>query len=197
MGTSEGGLVRKIPTLFVRDHATRQLTDTLTIEPQDDWYATGKWDGTAILHDTGGWFARREVKAGKAAPDGWIQVTYDETTGKRVGWEPITDDPQFKWHRQAIQGCEGPFGTYEAIGPHFQGNPHQLNFDQLRPHGQDELACFADLTVKSQIEWALITLPEFEGIVWWDDHGPVAKLKRHDFGLPWPAESGVPAKDGE
>jgi hypothetical protein len=50
--------VKKIPTMFARD-----------------------WDGDR-------WWARREVKAGKAAPASFVAVGHDDETGNTVGWEP-------------------------------------------------------------------------------------------------------------
>ena len=85
-----------------------------------------------------------------------------------------------------------PDGTYEAIGKHFQGNPYHLENDILVPHGvcvYDDFVLPADATSCSDVLDYIreyLSSHKHEGIVFWMDGEPVCKIKRTDFGLPWP-----------
>ena len=73
--------------------------------------------------------------------------------------------------------------AYEAIGPHFQGNPYGLSDDILEPHGAKVIEVprtFED--IRDYLEHHHI-----EGIVFWKDGEPRCKIKRTDFGFSWPA----------
>ena len=74
-------------------------------------------------------------------------------------------------------------GTYEAIGPHFNGNPHHLERDVLEKHGQRviQLADRSFEGIRAYLETHIM-----EGIVFWKDGLPQCKIKRRDFGLQWP-----------
>lgn len=175
--------MRKIPTIYKRDEhnpsrvdLTRQVVDVSECTP------TGKWDGTAVLFGDGIWWARRMVKPNGRVPEGFELAEEDQTTGKRFGWVPIDDDPQWKHHHAAIDDTIAEDGqTFEAVGPHFQGNPHGLAEDELRLHGSSHIIgrdlALADLVASR---------PDFEGIVWWSATAAVGKLKRRDLGLLWP-----------
>ncbi len=83
------------------------------------------------------------------------------------------------------KACEGePLedGTYEAIGPHFQGNPYKMETDMLVRHG------LVKLTVDRSFDGLHDYLKdnEIEGIVFWKDGEPKCKIKRSDFGFKWP-----------
>lgn len=71
--------------------------------------------------------------------------------------------------------------TYEAVGEHFQGNPHNLNSDCLAHHG----------AIKVKVERSFKGIKKFlaenyiEGIVFWLNGEPVCKIKRYDFGYEW------------
>ena len=87
--------MKKIPTVFVREQDRRFVTREVT--PGCEWaledpaaVATRKYDGTCVMLDEQGrWWARREVKPGKAEPAVFILVQADDVTGKVVGWEPM------------------------------------------------------------------------------------------------------------
>lgn len=74
--------------------------------------------------------------------------------------------------------------TYEAIGPHFQGNPYGLTRDILVRHGVDEIDDLDDRSLEGIREY--LTDYSIEGIVFWLDGVPRCKIKRTDFGLEWP-----------
>lgn len=189
--------MRKIPTLFWRDadDMSRVLPE-LAVELPDGAVPTFKWDGTCVMWDGAVLWARREVKADKTPPPNYVEVDHDEVTGKRQGWVPVTDDPQWKWHLAALEyrmDCQPetvplPEGTYEAVGPHFQGNPHHMSVDTLVEHGVANMMPLPDVPTDYEGAKAFMESWAGEGVVWWADGEPVAKLKRRDFGFAWPIE---------
>lgn len=73
--------------------------------------------------------------------------------------------------------------TFEAVGPHFNGNPYGLEKDKLYQHGV-EIEIDAPRTfngIKDYLERTYV-----EGIVFWLGNEPVCKIKRSDFGYKWP-----------
>ena len=136
--------MRKIPTLYQRDPEDRRyVTDEVT--PGCEWVLAGegiptrKLDGTCVRLDThGAWWARREVKPGKAEPAGFVAIEHDETTGKTVGWEPVEQSPFIKFMREAVGtgGFARSFtpGTYELVGPKINGNPEGFGAHTLLSH---------------------------------------------------------------
>lgn len=189
--------MKKIPTLLKRDpeNRSRVLPELgVDIFVGRDWAdPTPKWDGTCVrLSEDGNWFARREVKPGKAIPEDFQEIDFDKITGKRQGWVPITDEANFRWHNEAIgRALDMRPGTYELVGPHINGNPHKFEQDIFVTHGAGRLHPFnfwfnEDGTVNmdqiaSDMKWC-----PYEGWVFWTEAGPVAKLKRRDFELSWP-----------
>lgn len=179
--------MKKIPTLFQRDpDDMRRVTDQ--VHPDAAWViagegvATRKYDGTCLMLDEdGAWWARREVKPGKQAPDGWVEVDHDETTGKRVGWEPVEQSPFVKFWAEAIGNPhqQRTIGTYELIGPKVNGNPEHADAHELVPH--DDAEELKD--VPRDLEGLRAWLAGFdgEGIVWHHPDGRMAKLKKRDF----------------
>ena len=75
-------------------------------------------------------------------------------------------------------------GTYELIGPKVQGNPHDMLIHSLVPHGLVQIR-EAGRTFDN-IRKLLAENTHVEGIVWHHEDGRMAKIKRRDFGLPWP-----------
>jgi hypothetical protein len=185
--------MRKIPTLFERDwdHNPRRVVNKLAIdiEPIRDAIATAKWDGTGVALIDGNWYARHTLRRGKPEPLGWIPATeMDEKTGKQEGWKLITGNPEFQYHLEAISGITGIENqSYELVGPKIQGNPHGFEDHQLIPHGFHPLFRFPIDTPFDEMAEKLADI-HFEGVVWWFGGEPVAKIKRTDFGLPWPME---------
>ena len=182
--------MKKIPTIFQRDPDDMAR---VTPEPHPDcaWVLAGegvitrKYDGTCVLRDEKGWWGRREVKPGKVAPEGFMDVDFDSATGKRQGWEPIEQSPFVKAFREAIDGKHGkPFGTYELCGPKINGNPEGYDSHRLVSHADAETfgatgvpRTFDDLRA------LVIALGRtgWEGIVVHHPDGRMAKLKARDF----------------
>jgi hypothetical protein len=192
--------MQKIPTLFLRNPEDMKhvLPD---VNPACQWVidgegrATRKWDGTCIRLDNGGnWWARREVKPGRTAPAGFVEVEHDEITGKTVGWEPIYQSAFVKfwdeaWQRQRDSGDPIEPGTFELIGPKINGNPESMPNHMLVRHGDQGRYLQSEL---QEVQRSYDALKEFfadpsplvgciEGIVWHHPDGRMAKLKRRDF----------------
>lgn len=195
--------MRKIPTLFVRNPATHRIEPVLS--EGCEWVlrgegtATRKVDGAAVLIREGHAYKRREVKPGRTPPAGFEHVETDETTGKQVGWIPVDlEDPGDRYFVEGIRGTgigiPPPRGeTYELVGPKVQGNTENLDRHVLIAHNSQTLQIEEPPQIAGRDSETAFELLEtylhsyaHEGIVWrhWD--GRRAKIKRRDFGHPWP-----------
>lgn len=180
--------MRKIPTLFKRDSEDRSRVvdernpDALWVGGGPD-RATRKYDGTCVMLDEDGdWWARREVKAGKASPPGFVAIETDPATGKTVGWEPAEQSPFIKFLREALGNPyqRRTVGTYELIGPKVNGNPERVEQHELIAHADAEDLGDVPLGYDELADW--LGDHEYEGIVWHHPDGRMAKIKRRDFG---------------
>lgn len=177
--------MKKIPTIFFRDEQDRKYV-TDQINPECQWVfngegvATIKYDGTCLMFDGENWFARREVKAGGTLPDDFIEVNYDDITGKTIGWVPIETSSYHKYFQEAYDP-EYPYrGTYELCGPKVNGNPEGFTQHVLVPHGWDEVV-IEDRSYEGIRNFILNNLDSHhEGIVFWNGDKR-AKIKRRDF----------------
>lgn len=184
--------MQKIPSLFQRDYeGNRQVINQVVDGCQwvllGEGIATEKIDGTCCMIREGELFRRHDRKQGKPAPSGWIaaEPAPDPVTGHWPGWMKVTDTPADRWHREAFDANRSlPDGTYELVGPKIQGNAYQLTQHELRSH---ESATQYPLFPRSfdAIREALQEM-SIEGIVWHHPDGRMCKIKRRDFGLPWP-----------
>ena len=212
-GTKGVLCMRKIPTLFERTFEDHRVTGiTPKVYPGMEWVmrgegeATVKIDGACCAIFGGKLFARYDAKIGKggkqkAVPENAIpcQDEPDPVTGHFPCWIPAEDgNPGQKWLLAAFRNAPEyglvlyrPDGTlidhtYEAIGPHFQGNPYHLDRDVLVPHGLwkiKELNTGKPRAFEEIKDW--LSSHDEEGIVFWKDGEPRCKIKRTDFGLPW------------
>ena len=176
--------MKKTPTIFARNPA-----DMSRVIPQEhpdcawvfagEGVATRKYDGTCCMVRDGKLFKRRELKGGKQPPAGFELADTDHVTGKVVGWVPVTDAPEDKYHAAAfVPGLED--GTYELLGPSVQGNPEGEATHILLRHADAEVL-EAPRTFAGLREW--MAGKNIEGIVWHHPDGRMAKLKLRDFGL--------------
>lgn len=190
--------MKKIPTLFERVFEGRKIvdiTDKITHGCEDAFLngiATIKIDGSCCAIINGEFYKRYDAKKGKTPPEGAIPCCDpDPVTGHWPHWVKVNqDDPADKWFVAAFDNYKERFDvppidwTYEAIGPHFQGNPYGFTYDTLIEHG--DMVVDVERTfegVKQYLETFAI-----EGLVFWLDDEPVCKIKRSDFGLPWPVK---------
>lgn len=186
--------VKKMPALFVIDRIKHQATTE--INEAASWIftepsrATIKRDGTSItVTDDGQILARRSVRKGKKAPQGFILAEIDSFTGHSFGLEPMEQSGFAKMFAQASAGETLAPGTYELCGPKINGNPENLTEPKLLLHGSDEATEIPDMTKMDRND-AFETLKTIfldyhergiEGVVWWGSHGKRTKLRVKDF----------------
>ena len=195
--------MKKIPTLFKREFEGHNIVRTLP-ELSDEslqWVlkgegiATVKWDGSCCAIIDGKFYVRYDAKNGKPVPENAIkcQEEADPITGHLPCWLPYDENNKGqKWYGNAYShfevrnarlsgNWEIPYGTYEAIGKHFNGNMYNLDYDTLIPHGKDVIE------VPRTFEGIRDYLRDnfIEGIVFWKDGEPKCKIKRSDFGFDW------------
>lgn len=189
--------MKKIPTLFTRvyeNHKIVGIKDEITPGCELAFYqgfATIKIDGSCCAVIDGKFYKRYDAKKGKNPPVGAIPCCDpDPVTGHWPHWVEVdSSNPNDRWFVEAFNnsrkmGMDLENGTYEAIGPHFQGNPYSLKEDILVKHG----AMIADVKrdFESVSQW--LNDNAVEGLVFWLDGEPVCKIKRTDFGYEWPVK---------
>ena len=192
--------MKKIPTLFKREYdergnvvgVTKEVAAGMEWVLAGDGEATEKVDGSACAIINGVFYRRYDAKRGEKPPDGAIpcQEKPDPYTGHWPHWVKV--DPASKGDKWFIRAYENtPWcredGTYEAVGVHFQGNPYGLDADFLEKHGRIKIKD-CPRTFDGIREW--LRVHEVEGIVWYKDGEPRCKIKRTDFGFPWPIREG-------
>ena len=199
--------MKKIPTMFKRefkDHKVigvlPEFTNPICMDALFLGKPTVKFDGSccAVIGDR--FYKRYDAKKGKTIPENAIkcQDEPDSTTGHLPCWVPVEpNNPADKWFIKAFNNFsnknEISNGTYEAIGPHFQGNPYNLTEDTLVEHGKEIVTDFhvselKSVDINSSINFISNFLQHFnhEGIVFWGNGEPICKIKRTDFGFEWP-----------
>lgn len=188
--------MKKIETLFIRDAAGRC---TPSVNPGCEWVlagegrATRKWDGTCCAVIGGRFYKRLEWKQEKGdAPASWIHPDFDPAQRSGHGWFPVADGPDDWMHREAwARGTDDrgePLkdGTYELVGPRIGKNPEHTESLVLVPHGRDALHWTSEPPLTFEALRDLLRGYMAEGIVWHHADGRMVKLKRRDFGFPWP-----------
>ena len=184
--------MKKIPTLFVRVFENKHIkTITREVTSEMEWVldgegiATIKKDGSCSAIIDGLFYKRYDAKRGKKPLIGAIPCSDpDPVTGHWPHWRSVEEsNPGDKWFLEAYKNSEElTDGTYEAIGPHFQTNPYDLDKDILYRHGSEIVTVnrtFDD--IKEYLRTHAI-----EGLVFWKDGEPQCKIKRSDFGFKWP-----------
>ena len=189
--------MKKIPTLFERVFENGKLVRTENKitpgleEVLERGTPTIKWDGSCCAVIDGGFYKRFDAKPGRKIPEGAIPCCDpDPITGHWPHWVKVDiNDTSDKWFIEAyalstiIKEVVSD-GTYEAIGVHFNGNPYGFRAtDYLVRHGKDPVD-LPERTFEGIREW--LETHEEEGLVFWMDGEPRAKIKRTDFGLEWP-----------
>ena len=188
--------MKKIPTLFEREYANHKVvgikpnvTEGMEWVLEGKGTATLKFDGSCCAIINGEFYKRYDAKKGKKPPEGAIPCCEpDAVTGHHPHWVRVDENnPADKWfveaHKNSFAHSIVPIidRTYEAVGPHFQGNPYNFFKDFLIPHGN------CPIDVERSFEGIKDYLSEhnIEGIVFWLDGEPKCKIKRSDFGFEW------------
>lgn len=180
--------MKKIPTVFERDW-NGDRSRVVNIPHKDcawviagEGQATVKIDGTCCMIRDGRMFKRRELRKADATPPDFELAMEDEETGKRVGWMPVGDGPEDRWHREAFARMVPPYedGTYELVGPKVQGNVENYPHHELLLHGS---TIIEDVPHDFEGLRTWMDGQNIEGIVWHHPDGRMAKLKLRDFGL--------------
>lgn len=139
--------MKKIPTLFEREFSNHEPVSIKNVVfPGMEWVlqgegiATEKIDGSCCAIIDGKLYRRYDAKRGKKPPVGAIACCDpDPVTGHWPHWVLVKEEKSGDaYHIEALKRCNGSFledGTYEIIGPHFQGNPYHLQKDVLEKHG--------------------------------------------------------------
>lgn len=191
--------MKKIPTVFKRIYENGKVvgcldefTSDLTKQAFLHGTPTIKFDGACCAIFDGVFYKRYDAKHGKTPPQGAIPCCPpDPVTGHWPHWIKVDiNAPENKWFVEAFKNSLSLLfvtsslkdGTYEAVGKHFQGNPYEMNYDILIKHGMTTTA--APKTFEG-IKQMLQDIPQ-EGIVYWLNNEPAAKIKRTDFGFKWP-----------
>lgn len=193
--------MKKIPSLFIREFNEDNTKNSINqVTPGCEWVldgegvATEKYDGTCCLIEQGKLYRRYDAKRGKVPPKDAIpcQPEPDPITGHWPHWVPVKENnPDDKWYIEAFKKVEeqsllyGKYiidGTYELCGPHFLGNPYNLDFDIFYKHGDKVLE-----DVPRTFEGIKDYLKNhyIEGIVFHRGNGEMCKIKRTDFGFEW------------
>lgn len=184
--------MKKIPTLFKRTfeghrvvRIEKEVIKGFEWVMEGDGISTIKWDGACCAVIDGLFYKRYDAKNGKPIPVGAIkcQKEADPVTGHLPCFVKCDrNNPSDQWFWKAYENS-GIIedGTYEAVGPHFQGNPYDLENDMLIKHGEDIVVVERSFDgIKKYLEEHHI-----EGLVFWKDGEPKCKIKSKDFGIKW------------
>lgn len=185
--------MKKMPCIFARAFDRGRPTEACRDEwvPGVEWVrdgegiATRKFDGTACAIISGRLYARYDAKKGKTPPSGSIPCdpAPDEVTGHWPHWVAVEQQPEFKWHREAM-GDGLPDGTYELVGPAINSNKEHRTKHELLKHGS---VTYDDAPRTHSGLKEYLSRLDAEGIVFHHPDGRMAKIRRADFLLPWPS----------
>jgi hypothetical protein len=183
--------MRKIHSVFVRDWKNKECPAAREVEEGLEWVidgegtATVKWDGSACLVKDGAFYKRLHWKEKKGpAPPGWLHWSFDPEQRSGHGWFTVAAGNDDRWHREAWESSPHPVpdGTYELMGPKLQKNPESLSIHMLFRHGDKVVDVPRDYDgIRNWLSGHRV-----EGVVFHHADGRMAKVKRKDFGIPWP-----------
>lgn len=194
-----------VVTKVTPELSSPELAWVLSSDPRENGIATEKIDGACCAIIDGVFCRRYDAKKNKKGqlkkpPAGAIPCDDpDPVTGHWPHWVKVSDKPADQWYREAYRNslvvlhaalppgaeCKLKDGTYEAVGPHFQGNPYNSGCDMLMKHGEIRLD-LRDRSFEGIRDYLRET--DIEGIVFWKGGEPKCKIKRRDFGFKWPTE---------
>lgn len=189
--------MKKIPTLFERvyeNHKIVGIKDVVTPgceEAFKNGIATIKIDGSCCAIIDREFYKRYDCKKGRKPPKGAIPCCDpDPVTGHWPHWVKVDpDNPSDKWFVEAYNNSRlrnrfYKYMSFEAVGPHFNGNPYNCNRDFIIEHG----VIFIDVKRDFESIKEYLEDHKIEGLVFWLNGEPVCKIKRRDFGFEWPVK---------
>jgi hypothetical protein len=176
----------KIPTMYPRDENKKGHPVMPGVKPECSWVEAGegiatiKLDGTNVKIEGEKLFKRQKPKNGEP---------YDEAAYV----EARRDDPSDKYIWEAFDALPGKLdGIYEAVGPKIQGNPSDFKNHTLVRVVPPDPSLVTEIGLNGVVSRTFDGLRAFlagnvlEGIVFHHPDGRFAKIKRRDFGIPWP-----------
>lgn len=190
--------MKKMPTVYVVDYIDHRPTMTDKVDPKNQWVLDGlgeasvKYDGTACAVIDGKFYTRFDCKKGKTPPKNSIpcQPSADPVTGHWPHWTPVlASEPAHKHFITAYTNTVVDTSvdqTFEAVGPHFNGNKQKLDYDQLVVHGADIVDELSYTPITKEILRDYLENHHIEGIVFLNKNtGQRAKIRKKDFKLKW------------
>jgi hypothetical protein len=137
-------------------------------------------DGTCCMVRNGHLYKRYDGSKSKFLPPDFVPA--DGAESHWLGWRPVGNGPEDRWHIEAWAGliAPPPDGTYELLGPRVNGNPDGLDVHCFRRHGD---VIFGSLTRDFDGLKAWLSENDMEGLVFHTDDGRMAKIKSKDFGI--------------
>lgn len=174
--------MEKIATMYTRDESKRGHPVQPGVKPECAWVEAGEGTATRKLDGTNVKIEGRVLYKRKKPKD----RDYDNAAYVEV--EPA--DPSSKWVWEAFEALgHKRDGIYEAVGPKIQGNPEAFEAHALVcVVPPDSSLHLADVPRDFEGLRAYLSEQNIEGIVFHHADGRLAKIKRRDFGLPWPAK---------
>jgi hypothetical protein len=183
--------MRKIKTLFEKDPDNLgRVINKLREENKwilEGFFATRKYDGTAVAIINGELYKRFDLKPGRNLPDGAIPCQDpDATTGHYPHWVPCDRSKKAdRWAFEAFDALESKESwTYELCGPKINGNREKFDSHVLVPHGRNILH-IDDVSFDAIKEYLSDPSHDIEGIVFYDKGftGKMCKIRKKDFGI--------------
>lgn len=178
--------MQKIPTMYPRDEAKRGHPVMPGVKPECAWveagegFPTHKLDGTNVKIEAGRLYKRQKPKSGDYDEAAYVEARRDDPSDKYI-WEGF----------DALGEHMRLDGIYEAIGPKIQGNPEGREAHALVRVVPADVILYRPGEVPRTFDGlrAYLTENPIEGIVFHHQDGRFAKIKRRDFGLPWPVKA--------
>ncbi|OLD63756.1 MAG: hypothetical protein AUF65_01225 [Chloroflexi bacterium 13_1_20CM_50_12] len=184
----------KIPTLFLRNEQNMKLV-TREVNPDAIWVFDGKAIPTVKKDGTN---IRVTVRNGMCtyAEKRRNPTREEKANGAEPGYVAVDErDPQNQHILSAITHTDytgWPDGAWpcEALGPKIQGGV-EASQPMLYSFVLHPLVIAEPFELTFDGIQRFLTTHAIEGIVWHDEnHYRYAKIKRRDFGLPWPVKRG-------
>ena len=178
----------KIPTLFQRDETQRGHPVVDRVTPGCEWVLIGeglptiKLDGQNVKIERGQFYKRQKPASGD----------YDEASYIRCLWD--APDDRYLWEAfDALPLALAQDGIYEAVGPKIQGNPSRYATHTLvRVYPPlAGLKLYEDVRRTFDGLRDYLSAHTYEGLVFHHPDGRLCKIKRRDYGLPWPPKIDV------